>query len=223
MWRVSHIYIVPSAGEPDVPLPCVHFTGKLRRKLYNLTVRLEDDAGNAAVLEGYEWRTAGLSRRFLTWEALSEELKNYNPYGYVPGSTGGENFILSAVDDVSYKFLDYVDRIVPVKFDQYTKYANLNSAYGFVFVDNLKSLVDINPMRSIKRAFPLFQATCFAPDGWREDGYYMWNTQGSTLYRAEFTDMHEARAFVGKQTMRKYGNPMIKGIGVIRSHADILG
>ena len=226
MWRVSSICMVPEAGDLDIKIPCIHFNGKRRKKLYNLTVKLVDDNGQKAILEGYEWRTAGLSKRFLDWDAFTKSIQEYDPYGYIPGATGGENFMLVAVDDASYKFLDYIERIHPVEFNSepYKRLSSLSMSFGFVFADKMKSLVDVNPPRGgVKRAFPLFQATCFAPAGWQEDGYYMWNPQGTTLYRAEFIDVHEARSFAGKQTMAGYGNPMLKGIGVIRGNIDFLG
>lgn len=194
-----------------VEAPCIYYDYNFRNR-GNIEVAIRDsDSGEV-------WYVSSDCNH---WDEFESELERLNPYGYLlkdVTSEGRHNAMLVVIDDLSLKFLEYVDRVEPVPPSSDAKLLeHLRSLdTDFIFWDEYKSLADVNPHAWRSLAFPLFQCLCFARDGWYGDNIYIntvWDGKAS-WHRVVFTDVVKVRSLFAKAA--------IQGYDPIRTNASVI-
>lgn len=217
MWRISGLKLTRNDGENDFSLPCFYFNPEFDYSLYSIELFLVNpESGVSYSVVGHRY-DSGLPN--MSYTTFIGEVMRVNPYGFITDSDG---YMFSVIDDISYKFLEFVKSIKTVKDSDIKKRVRwLGTKYGFEFWDKEQSLVDINTWGQHKKAFPLFQAICFAPDGLIDDKYYMWNMEVTRLYCIEFTDVVAVNRYINKATVSGYAKSMEQGIALTDAFLDL--
>lgn len=117
--------------------------------------------------------------------------------------------LLMVIDDLSWKFLDYVDDVSIVTEERDIRGRGHGCDMTTVtHVDDLKSVFQVRFNRTRAAYYAtLLSLCCYFEDGWVGDTFYLNSRQGlgamirgeaHPLYKVTFKDATKARAFIGK-------------------------
>ena len=212
MWVISKIGFVTKAGETKYE--SFYFMSDYGLRNFNIVVHLRDtETGNYKVL-----------RNQPDSDAFLEDVRKYNPYGYINRNHNRGRIalddVLVCIDELSLQFLDFVDHVemLSVPKLECSFYRNLQG--NFLGLDSNCTVFVQNA--SGRCGCTLFHALCYSTSGWVNNDFYLFcreHKDGAhgeilvVLYRVVFKDVQSARRMLAKAA--------VSGINPVRQHETV--